>query len=77
MDDIVSDSYYFGIDATLLEIENIDINIKVSEKKEELIVSCHAKTSEKTGLVGWVIKEVIKAEISKATADVELSLINI
>ena len=31
-------------------IENIDINIKLSEKKEELIVSCHAKTSEKTGI---------------------------
>jgi hypothetical protein len=29
------------------------------------------ETSEKIGLVGWVIKEVVKAEISKATADVE------
>lgn len=54
--------------------EALLINIQVFEQKgvpPKRENADEEKTSEKTGLVGWVIKEVIKAEISKATADVE------
>ena len=53
-------------EALLIKIQTFDQKGIPSEKQKE-----NEEDEPKVGLVGWVIKEVIKAEIDKATEDIE------